>query len=78
MSRYISKYAKCPFYRRNEDFRICCEGTDSNNTINIVFGSKKQLLEYEKCYCDSIEYCKYCLIHHALDKKWEDGCEEKE
>lgn len=70
MSRFVSKYAKCPFYHRNDDNRICCEGTDKNNTVNVVFGSKKELLNYQKCYCNDIDNYKRCLISAALDAKW--------
>lgn len=70
VSQYVSKYAVCPFYHRNDDNRICCEGTDERNTINIVFEGKNQLKEYSVIHCNSIEGCKSCLIYKALDTKY--------
>ena len=70
MSQYISKYAVCPYYHRHDDNRICCEGTDSKNTINLVFGDAKKLKEYGVRHCNSIEGCKKCLIHGALNTKY--------
>lgn len=70
MSQFISKYAVCPFYHRNDTNRICCEGTDSNNTINLVFVGKTSQKEYAIEHCNSIEGCKRCLIYNALNTKY--------
>lgn len=70
MSQYESKYAVCPYYHRHDDNRICCEGTDSKNTINLVFGDSKKLKDYGITHCNSIEGCKKCLIHRALNFKY--------
>lgn len=72
MSCYVSKYVVCPFYRRNDTNRICCEGVNENNTLNIVFGTKQDVLNYEKHFCDSIELHKNCLVYQMLAKKWEE------
>ena len=71
MSQYVSKYAVCPYYHRHDDNRICCEGTDSKNTINLVFGDKYKLKEYNIKYCNSISGCKNCLLYKALNTKYE-------
>ena len=72
MSQYVSKYVVCPFYRRNDTNRICCEGVSKENTLNIVFESKNDMLGYEKHYCDAMDRHKECLIYQMLSKKWED------
>lgn len=71
MSQYVSKYAVCPYYHRHDDNRICCEGTDSKNTINLVFGDQMKLKEYGIRYCNNIENHKNCLICKALNTKYE-------
>ena len=75
MSRYVSKYVVCPFYRRNDTNRICCEGVDKSNTINLVFESKEKTLDYERVFCNDIVKHKDCLICRMLMEKWseEDG-----
>lgn len=74
MSEYISKYAVCPYYHRHDreqdSHKICCEGTDQHNTINLVYCDSKKLKEYEKTHCNSIEGCRKCLIHMALNIKY--------
>lgn len=70
MSKYVSKYAVCPYYRRHNDNRICCEGTDKTNTINIVFEDINKLKEYETQYCDRIKGYPNCLVCRALDSKY--------
>lgn len=70
MSQYVSKYAVCPYYQRHDDNRICCEGTDSRNTINLVFGDTNKLKEYGNVYCNEIEGCRKCIIHKALNTKY--------
>ena len=72
MSQYVSKYVVCPYYRRHDDNRICCEGTDSKNTntINLVFGDNKKLKEYTTNFCSDIQRYKKCIICQALNSKY--------
>lgn len=70
MSEYVSKYAACPYYHRHDTNRICCEGTDNKNTINIVFSDKKGLKAFSQKYCDDLNGCKRCIVHQALDIKY--------
>lgn len=70
MSQYVSKYAVCPYYRRHDDNRICCEGTDSRNTINLVFGDKNKQKEYGNTFCNSLKNHQHCLICKALNTKY--------
>ena len=70
MSMYISKYAVCPFYHRHDNNRICCEGTNDTNTINIVFEDSKRQKEYGITHCNDMNGCKKCLIYQTLDRKY--------
>ena len=70
MSQYVSKYAVCPFYHRHDDNRICCEGTGSRNTINLVFGNQCDLKVYGERYCNNLSGYKDCLICKALNTKY--------
>lgn len=73
MARYISKYVVCPFYRRNDTNRICCEGVSFENTLNIVFESEKGMVRYEKRFCDSMDHHKNCLVYQMLNRKYEEA-----
>ena len=70
MSQYVSKYVACPYYHRHDDNRICCEGTNSNNTINLVFGNVNKLKIHTIRYCNDVDGYKKCLICKALDIKY--------
>jgi hypothetical protein len=70
VSEYVSKYAVCPYYHRHKDNRICCEGTDTTNTIHLVFEDRKKLKEHEKQYCNEISGYPNCLLCRALDSKY--------
>lgn len=71
MAHYESMYVVCPFYRRNDTNRICCEGVDTSNTLNLVFGSQKKMHEYVVRYCNSMERYQSCLICQMLMAKEE-------
>ena len=70
MSQYVSKYVACPYYHRHDDNRICCEGTNSKNTINLVFGDMYELKKHTIRYCNDVTGFKKCLICKALDIKY--------
>ena len=70
MSQYVSKYVACPYYHRHDDNRICCEGTDSKNSINLVFGDQKKLKEYNILFCNDVNGYKKCIICKALNSKY--------
>lgn len=76
MSSYVSKYVVCPFYRRHNDNRICCEGTDESNTINLVFIDSKEQKRYSRDLCGSISGYVTCPIYQTLiaNKYTEEGC----
>ncbi len=68
--KYISKYVVCPFYRKHEPNRICCEGTSDENTINLVFTDTKKLKEYTVTKCNNIDGYKNCAICTMLENKY--------
>ncbi len=70
MSQYVSKYVVCPYYSRHDGNRICCEGTEDSNTINIVFGDAKRQKEYGIRYCNSMTRHRDCMICKALDERY--------
>lgn len=70
MSQYVSKYVVCPFYRKHSDNRICCEGTDDSNTINLVFEDSKLMKEYNICFCNDMRFHKGCMVYQMLQAKY--------
>ena len=72
-NKYVSKYVVCPYYHKHDGLRIFCEGTNSKNSINVVFGDMKEQKRFGIRFCNSIEGCKQCIIHKALDTKYGEG-----
>lgn len=77
MYKYISKYVACPYYRKNEQNRIVCEGVDPTNTISLVFECKEKLLEYQRNYCNDILAHRDCRLCMMLTEKWEEEKNEQ-
>ena len=71
-TKYEDKFVKCPYYRRHENNKIACEGIRQGNTINLVFEQQadKRLHMHEYCY--SIFGCRDCIVHIALNMKYEE------
>ena len=74
---FISKYAVCPYYRKNDTNRICCEGVEDNNVVHLVFGTPQEWRAYEERFCNSMENYNKCKLCQMLDRKWseEDNAE---
>lgn len=70
--KYISKYAVCPYYSKNEPNRICCEGVSDENNVNLVFSDVNKLKEYSKTYCNDLRGYKECAVCKMLDQKYDD------
>lgn len=65
-----SKNAKCPYYQRHADYRICCEGETKGTSFSVTFQDDTKRKAYMKERCEGIEACRSCLIHKALNIKY--------
>lgn len=61
---------KCPFYKRESQQVIYCEGVDEKSLIHLAFANKEDCRTYEKEFCRKA--WKECMIAKALSKKWDD------
>jgi hypothetical protein len=68
---YMSKDVQCPYYHKDVQNKICCEGIDEDGSIHLNFTSGKKRIEYERAMC--CNDFRLCLIAQALNKKWDDG-----
>ena len=73
MAHYAAKFVKCPFYKRNDNNRIICEGVSKKNKLHLVFEDPISKSRYMKDHCNGIQTCQSCLIHKVMSEKWEDG-----
>lgn len=69
MSSYIAKDVRCPFYKKEDGVRICCEGIEESFSVHVVFASSQGRLAYQKkkC-CRDYNACPIAAINF---KKWE-------
>lgn len=65
---YMSKYVLCPFYRKEEKNKICCEGIEKDTSLNLIFLSVERRKDFEKRFCCA-DY-RRCYISEMLSKKW--------
>ena len=51
MSSYIAADVVCPFYCRDQDNYITCEGVEDDTRIHLVCENKKKRYAYQRRYC---------------------------
>lgn len=68
MKRHVSNEVKCPFYRSEDSFRVCCEGQDDHSSYHVVFRSSADKSKYSSRYCCK-DYGK-CGICQTLYRKY--------
>lgn len=66
-----SHYVQCPFYHRQRDTSIVCEGVRAGSTINIVLNNRSARNGYQKDFCH--RNWQNCLIAKALMSKYEEA-----
>ena len=71
-AKYEDKFVKCPYYHRHEGYKIACEGFYKGNTLNLVFELPQAKTKHMHEYCYSLLGCRDCIIHRALDMKYEE------
>jgi hypothetical protein len=69
MSGYV--ISLCPFYIRESNKSITCEGYLADNTFNTTkFESEKKKYDYQRVYCWRESWC-CCVLAKTLNKKYE-------
>jgi hypothetical protein len=66
----MDKDVLCPFFKKYDSVRICCEGIEGeNSSVYIVFPSPKARRDYLRAKCCR-DY-KVCLMAKMNERKWE-------
>ena len=60
----------CPFYVKEAEKSVSCEGFYEGNTLMMRFPSKESKLEFMKKRCETKDYSS-CMLAAALIKKYE-------
>lgn len=69
MAYYDSEIVVCPYYKRNDSNRICCEGLSEKTRLNFTFEDTKKRRQYMDNYCKNLRNYNNCVICYALDRK---------
>ena len=59
----------CPFYRKEDDHKIYCEGVEDSTSLHLAFGDKSRKIEYRKKHCSCFK--ESCLIRRMLNQKYD-------
>ena len=68
MKGYLSKEVECPFYHREDECGIYCEGVNDESSIKLIHPSREAKRRYRMSVC-SKQY-KKCPIAVMLYRKW--------
>ena len=66
------KFVKCPYFKKQDQNRIVCEGINNESTTHVVFADSKAKTEYMHKRCNDIGGCRKCPLHDLLDRKYGD------
>jgi hypothetical protein len=61
---------KCPFYRKEDQYKVFCEGVVNASSINLNFPNTKEFRAYKGEHCNSKYY--KCPIYNMLYDKYKD------
>ena len=64
-SQYTSKTAECPFYKKEEQHKIYCNGIVENSSVHLAFGKDSDCKEYKQTKCRD-DYLT-CPVHKMLE-----------
>lgn len=66
----LSANVICPYYLRESERSITCEGLREGMVIKSLFGSEQEKSEYQRDMCVHYEYHRRCPLAGAILKKY--------
>lgn len=63
---YLRGRIACPFYCRDGDKRITCEGFDADMRSSLSFQTHEDFRRYVSTYCKSVQGCRGCALYGAI------------
>lgn len=67
--QYVAKSTVCPFYKREDQQMIICDGISPNSSTHVAFGNASECLKYKQKYCR--DECTECEIYRMLEVVYE-------
>ena len=72
MDFYGGKFTVCPFYLRERQYKISCEGLTDSNELGIFFTTTDKKEEWQELFCFDMENYEHCPIAGMLFQKYEE------
>ena len=67
--QYVAKSALCPFYKREDQQMIVCDGVEPNSTTHLAFSNASECRAYKQKHCRN-EYTE-CEVYRMLEVVYE-------
>lgn len=67
----LEPIAKCPFYRKDDQNRVFCEGVIGSSGVSLHFANRQMMMDYAQRFCACNDYVA-CLIFRAANEKYEE------
>ncbi len=69
MARNEDAYTACPYYKRDDKQKICCEGIEPDTGIGLTFSSPARHKDYKNKYCRNCWMrCQIAQMHNRRYK----------
>lgn len=71
---YESYLSACPFYKREENMRVCCCGWGEGvEEIAVRFRTVREAKAHKEAYCRSLSGYKKCPVYAMIEGEIEEG-----
>lgn len=68
---FADKNVVCPFYKWQDNQKICCEGIVDNSTLHLAFASPADRLKQVVKHCNSMDRYPTCPVAKMLNEMYE-------
>ena len=62
----------CPFYIREREYKISCEGIQDTDGVSLFFATSEQREKWQETYCFDIYKYKRCPVAQLIFEKYKD------
>lgn len=69
MKSHVRREAMCPYYRREEQRRLFCEGPEEGVELQLIFARPRAFVNHLRRYC-----CRdwdHCRVAEMLERKYD-------
>ena len=71
MQHYTAKEVICPFYKKEEQLRLYCEGFCPTCHLQITFTGLRHMYTHKAKHCNSFKGYPQCPLYPAINGQYE-------